>query len=106
MDRNDRYQSAEEMRNALEQQLFLVDREESALRKGVLWRGVDKQGMNYKVSMIHDPGSDKIWDVETKKGKNINSLRKVTKYCMGGLTRQNAGKFAKKILQDYVSGKA
>ena len=46
---NERYQSAEEMRHALEQQLFLVDWGEKKLRNGQLWVGTDKNGMNYKV---------------------------------------------------------
>lgn len=102
----DRYQRAEMMRNALEQQLFLMEWEETALRTGLLWTGADKRGTNYKVKMTHDPSNDKIWTVETKKGQNIDNLRKVTTYCKVRLNKQNAKKLARKILQDYVTGKA
>ena len=103
---NGRYPSAEKMRNALEQQLFLVDWEETALRTGQLWTGKGKRGTNYKVRMIHNSSNDRIWAVETKKRQNINKLRKVTKYCKVDLNKQNANRLVKKILQNYVTGKA
>lgn len=106
IDPGNRFQSAEEMRNALEQQLFVVDWEEAKLRRGILWKGIDKSENSYKVKMIHSTNDINSWDIETTKGKKGKNLRKVSKYCEAGLTKRNAQIKSKKILQKFVTGKS
>jgi len=103
---NDRYQRAEDMRHALEQQQFLVDWTEKKLRTGQLWTGIDKKGMNYKVKKLFDPRRKNSWLVETKKGKNIYQLRSVTAFCSNNMNKQDASRLIRKILQSLVTGKA
>jgi serine/threonine protein kinase len=103
---NKRYTSAEEMRNALEQQEFYVNWTERRLRTGQVWRGTGKNGMNYMVKKTIDPNRRGRWLVVTKKGWDNKQLRKVTEYCRENMDKHEASKTAKKILQDLVNGKA
>jgi len=102
---SERYQGAEKMRRALEQQLFLMDWSEEKLRTGQLWVGIDKKGMNYKVKKWFDSRRRDSWFVETKKGKNITQLRRVTEFCSDNMNKQDASRLIKKILQSIVTGK-
>lgn len=99
-----RYQSAEEMRHALERQVLRVDWSESVLQGGVTWLGTDRRGMHYKV--VKALQTNHKWSVETRKGASVNALRRIGKHCAQELRKQDADKRARRILQDFVLGKA
>lgn len=45
------------------------------------------------------------WEIELSQGKNKSTLRRITAECYKGKTKTEAEKLAKRILQNYVTGK-
>lgn len=99
----ERFQSADEMRHAIEQLNIRVDSEESILSNGMLWAGQDVTFF-YEVRIIQEKG--KPWSVETRRGKSQNNLRRVTSLCLENLTKAKANVACCRILQNITTGKA
>ncbi|HEX04868.1 MAG TPA: serine/threonine protein kinase, partial [Bacteroidetes bacterium] len=103
IDPNDRYQSAEEMRRALEQVQVAVDWEENILANGRQWIGISG-GKNIEVDRIKQKNGK--WEVIVKKGNKGKQLRKDNAACKADLNKKQAMRAAYRILQRFVSGKA
>ena len=99
-----RFPTADHMRHAIEQQAFCIDWQESATANSILWAGNDLAG--YYCVIEKRRLSHGIWQVETYRGKSQASSRRVTKYCLYKTNKIGAERFARKILQMYVNGKA
>lgn len=97
-----RFQSANEMRRALEQVKVHMNWNEQILPSGLRWRaGWDKKC--YTVERIQT--SKNKWTVVTKKGSSKHSLRSLKRFCFKNLSEKEAIKKTSKILQDFVNGK-
>jgi len=97
-----RYQSAESMRHALEQITIQMNWKEQLLTNGVCWTA----GWNAKCyEVVIKSGPDKKWNVEMRRGKSKRDLRRVGTLCHTGMTRQEAEKISRRILQDHVLGR-
>ena len=101
---NKRFDSADDMRHAIEQQAFFIDWQESATANSTLWEGHDKFG--YYCKLEKKQVSHGSWQIETHRGKEEASARRVTKYCIYDKKKNQADRFARNILQKYVNGKA
>lgn len=104
MDENPRrrFQSANNMRRALEQLTLQMNWHEQTLADGMRWSA----GWNmkcYEVLRIAKP--DKTWCVETRKGSSKRSLRRVSAFCHQKLTKVRAEQLTRRILQDHVLGR-
>jgi len=90
------------MRRALEQLVIKMNWLERKLTNGTEWRcGWDKKC--YEVQCVQN--ADGKWSVSVKKGPSRFALRRVTALCGQGLTKDNAQKRARRMLQDFVLGK-
>jgi len=97
-----RFQTAEEMRHALEQVPFHMNWNEQTLTNGIRW--TSRSGnRSYEVTRI--TGRDKTWSVQTRKGHYGKELRRVKTLCRETLTKAKAEQMTKRILQDYVLGR-
>lgn len=99
-----RYQTADKMRRAIEQQVVNVDWDETALQDGVLWEGKGHNGMFYEVRKIQR--NPKNWIIETRKGRDRQHMRRITKLCLSGLSKKQASQNSRRILQNFVTGRA
>lgn len=99
----DRYKSAEDMRHALEQQAFQINWVENVTGNSVIWQGVDLMGIHHIIEKTLEFSGG--WNIETRRGSKL-SLRRVGKYCFSGLSKTDADQKCRKLLQDYVTGKA
>lgn len=101
VDPKDRYQSAEDMRRALEQIAINMNWAEQVFSDHVRWVA----GWNdrcYEVTINHDKG--KTACVVVRKGESKQFLRRVNRLCAEGLTKAKAEKLVRRILQDFVLG--
>lgn len=101
---NDRFATADDMRHAIEQQAFCIDWQESATANSTRWKGNDLAG--YYCIVEKKRLAQGAWQVESHRGKNQASMRRVTKYCIYKANKSGADRFARNILQKYVNGKA
>jgi serine/threonine protein kinase len=92
-----RYQSADEMRHALEHQALYVDWTESAGPTRCIWTGHDLASRHY--SVLKTELASGRWIVETSKGQSPAGLRRVGAMCFDNLRKQDADKRARRILQ-------
>lgn len=99
-----RYQSAEEMRHALEHQPLHVDWTESVSPTRSVWSGVDVSSAHCEVIKVQK--GDRRWTVETRRGPSTTPLRRLGKMCFSDMRKQDADKKARRILQDLVTRKA
>jgi len=96
-----RYQSAEEMRRAIEQVQVVVDWEENVLANGMRWNSnTNKKLLEVEVHKRKNSN----WFVTVKNGKN--KLRRINSLCKSNLSEKQAMREAHKILQKFVNGKA
>ena len=102
VDPSARYQSAEEMRRAIERLVACIDWEEDIVSSGTRWRGENSKAHEI---LLYEDSSSKTWGVEVKRGRAYSSLRRVTDQCKAGLKQAEALKFASKLMQDHVTGK-
>jgi serine/threonine protein kinase len=102
VDPADRYDSAEEMRHALEQVNLCINWSENILSNGVRWRSSHNGQV---IQLLKTENKDKTWNVELKKGANKASLRRKNNLCTEKLSKKDAEKISKRILQDFVLGK-
>lgn len=98
---SDRFQSAEKMRHALEQVSLKINWTENVISNGYRWR--TSHG-NTVIQLLTTKSSDDLYSIELKKGPTKESLRKVNRLCSSSLTKKEADKRTKKILQDFVTG--
>lgn len=104
LDPASRYQSAEEMRHALEHQELFVDWSESGQQSRVVWEGIDANSSHYELIKSRQPNGK--WKIETRKSASQPSMRRIGKYCHSDMRKQDADKRARRILQDFVTRKA
>jgi serine/threonine-protein kinase len=104
VDPDDRYQSADEMRHALERQILEVGWSVSVAPNRHIWSGTDIKGRSIEV--IKYQQADHKWAVETRCGSEADKLRRIGKLCFSGMRKQDADKRARRILQDFVLGRA
>lgn len=102
VDPSSRYQSAEEMRRAIERLVACIDWEEDIVSSGTRWRGENDKAHEI---LLYEDASSKTWGVEVKRGRTYSSLRRVTDLCKVGMKQADALKFASKLMQDHVTGK-
>lgn len=98
----ERFESAEEMRHALEKIELNHNWVENRLPNGVRWRSSQDGKLLQLLKIQRDNGS---WEIELSQGKNKSSLRRITADCEKGIKKSDAYKKSKRILQDYVIGK-
>jgi len=103
VDPSTRYQTANEMRHALEHQALLVDWSDSVVQGRTTWSGIDANSMHYEVVKYQQP--NRRWAIETRKGNTSANLRRIGKYCFFEMRKQDADKKARSVLQDFVTGK-
>lgn len=107
IDPSDRYQSADEMRHALEQQQLLVSWNERTLAKGMIdlpygwwagqiWEGESDDGKEFFVSLVQNVS--RKWDIVYKTGSN-GKLRRRAKDCHEGLTKPKGRQVVRRLLQ-------
>lgn len=99
---SDRFQSAVEMRHALEQVPLGINWTENQLTNGKRWRTSHDNEVIEVTRIINKKGS---WNVVIKKGKKITELRKINRLCVEGITLSQAEHHSKHILQNFVTGK-
>jgi len=104
VDPDDRYQSADEMRRALECQDLEVGWSESVAPNCNIWLGTDIKGRCIEV--IKRRQVDHRWAVETRSGPAPDKLRRLGKLCFSDMRKQDADKRARRVLQDFVLGRA
>lgn len=98
----ERFQTADEMRHAIEQVNIRVEWEESLISNGMLWRGQDDT-FSYEVRFTE--GKGKLWSIETRRGKNTDKLRRITILCHKDIAKGKANSTVSRILQNFVTGK-
>lgn len=102
VDPSRRFESAEQMRHALEQLVIKMNWCEQTLSNGMRWAaGWDKKC--YEIVRTRDTKGK--WTIKMKKGSSKHNLRKVTRSCHSGLAKTKAVQITKRILQDHVLGR-
>ena len=102
VDPSKRFQSAKEMRHAIERVTIQKNWAERILQDGVEW----SCGWNrkcYEVARRCRP--DGKWDVVVRKGPAKRALRRISDLCLEGVNRTKAEQHSRRILQDFVLGK-
>ncbi len=103
VDPKKRFQSAEQMRHALEQVAIEKNWSETTRQNGTEWTcGWNKKV--YRVTRSLQP--DGKWSVDVRKGASKKALRRVTALSSSGLTKAKADQLSRRVLQDFVLGKA
>lgn len=103
VDPGKRFQSAEEMRRALEAVPIAMDWKESNFAQGRRWAGSDGK-RDLEVSRIQ--AANGTWTLEVKKAGKGKALRRDTSMCKAGLEEKQAMREAYRVLQKFVTGKA
>jgi len=103
VDPDDRYQSADDMRHALEQQSLLVAWREKRIHDGTMWEGQSVHRKEYMLA-LHETPSVK-WCIEFKTGTS-GKLRLRSADCHKGLTKAKSHQLAKRILQRVTQAEA
>lgn len=102
IDPSKRYQSAEEMRRALEKIPICANWDEQKLSNGMKWI----TGIYDKDKICHEVTRTKInnkYEIEVKKGSCKSSLRKINKLCAKNLSKGQAERRTKIILHSLVN---
>lgn len=99
-----RYQSADEMRHAIESQTLLVDWSEARSPTRCVWTGVAGSGFCYEVVKVQQ--DNRRWSVDTRRGRTPQSLRCIGKMCFSDMRKHDADKRTRRILQAFVNGSA
>jgi len=98
-----RFQSADDMRHALEQQSLLVGWTERRIHGGTMWEGKSIHAKEYSLSLSQS--ADSKWSVEYKMGSG-GKLRRKTVDCHAGLTKAKSHQLARRILQRVTQKEA
>jgi serine/threonine protein kinase len=102
VDQSKRYQSAQEMRHALERVVLEMNWDEAILPNGYQWN-CKRRRIFHELTQVKT--SNNCWSVIVKRGRIGKSLRKVTSLCVEHLTKASASRKSRRILQDFVLGK-
>lgn len=102
VDPQKRYQSAQEMRHALERIDVKVNWVETKLKNTHKWK-CRESIRYYEVTLTKK--TDNYWAVTVKKGRAANTLRKITSLCETCSDKSDAERITKRVLQDIVLGK-
>lgn len=97
-----RYQTADELRHALERLPVEKNWRETSLPNGKRWT-CGWGNACYEVFRFKDQKHK--WNVTVKKGSSKNNLRRIRDLCSEGLSKKEAEKHSRKLLQDFLSGK-
>jgi len=98
----ERFQSADDMRHALEQVTIEKNWTETLKSNGIEWTsGWDSKC--YHVSRIRRANG--LWDVTVQKGQAKHLLRRVSDLCLKGATKTKAEQHCRRVLQDFVLGR-
>jgi eukaryotic-like serine/threonine-protein kinase len=97
-----RYPSAADMRHAVESLKARVNWQERRLSNGFLWTAAH-DGRCVAVTLVQR--SRKLWEVEVRKGRSKNMLRRVGSLCGPPSAPADAASRARRILQDFVLGR-
>lgn len=98
----ERYQSAREMRRALENINLCMNWKERLLPNGLKWI-CSWDNICYEVT--RERNQDQKWQVTVRKGKSKESLRRISDLCISNTTMKNAESHTRRVLQDFVIGK-
>jgi serine/threonine-protein kinase len=99
IDPTKRFQSASEMRHALERIAIHADWTESRTTSGKQWT-CEKRAIKYMVKK--DKSSNGTWAVTFSKGKSISKMRRVNEFCASGLSSSDASAMVREALQEVV----
>lgn len=99
IDPSKRFQSASEMRHALERIAIHADWEETKTASGQHWI-CEKRAVNYLLQK--DKHSNGTWTVTFSKGKSISKMRRVNTLCASGLSSSEASAMVQDVLQEVV----
>ena len=99
IDPTKRFQSASEMRHALERIAIHADWIESRTTSGKQWT-CEKCAIKYMVQKDKSPNG--TWVVTFSKGKSISKMRRVNEFCASGLSSSEASAMTREALQDVV----
>lgn len=102
VDPSKRYQSAQEMRHALERIVVKVNWIEMISPNVYQWN-CKRSNKYYEVTQAKI--TDNRWSVTIRKGRSEKTLRKITAMCKTCLTKAKADQTTRRILQDFVLGK-
>jgi eukaryotic-like serine/threonine-protein kinase len=104
LDPDHRYQSAEELRHALEQIPIRAGCSEKTAQSSFKW---ESQGEEEKLQVSMYAESGGTWRLETACQKSQGTKpRRITKLCIRNLTESQARKAVHRITSDFVSGVA
>lgn len=103
VDPSARYQAADKMRHALEQQKLFVAWEELRSRNGTIWKGVSVSGRYFRISL--SLAANGKWEIEFKTGPEGN-LRRKKADCHLGLSEAKARQLVRRILQRVTQTQA
>ncbi len=98
----DRFGSAQEMRHALEQVFINKNWAEKALPNGIKWTCSWKEDKYYEITKTL---MDKKWSIIVKRGTSKVTARNDNKLSKSNLIKKEADSLAKRLLQDFVTGK-
>jgi hypothetical protein len=102
VDPQERYQSAEEMRRAIEAVPIAVDWEETSLLKGKKWSGNDGKRT---LEVLRIPTRNGKWELQVKKANIGKTLRRDNSMCKSNLSEKQAHRETYRVLQKFVNGK-
>ena len=96
-----RFQSARSMRRSLERIVVEMNWDERKTSKGMEWM-CSWGEMCYEVTRRKPAKSQ--WQVEVRKGRSKASLRRMTAFCRYDLSKADATRHSRRVLQDFVLG--
>jgi serine/threonine-protein kinase len=100
VDPDQRFQTAEQMRRALEQVTIEMNWNEQVSSDYVRWTS-GWHDKCYEVTLRCDEGR---YELTVRKGDSKRALRRINRLCATGLTKNMAQRQAKRVLQDFVLG--
>jgi eukaryotic-like serine/threonine-protein kinase len=98
---SERFQSASEMRHAIERLAVVVDWSEKKVPNGTEWIGVGLDGKKYVV--VRQKQANGLWQVNFKKGRF--DVRRDGALCIADVRAPRADQHARKLLQRLTIGK-
>jgi serine/threonine protein kinase len=103
VDPADRYQSADNMRRALERLETAADWEEHLIGSGRRWVGVSR---GRDLEIVLNRQKDGTWALAVRKAGTGKRLRRDESMCKQGMTERQAALEASRALQRFVTGRA
>lgn len=102
VDPKERYQSAEEVRRALEAVSVSMDWEESTLLNGKKWCGNDGKR---ELEVTRIKMANGLWELQVRKAGVGKPFRRDKSMCKTGMNEKKAMRETYRVLQRFVSGK-